>query len=303
MMAAQLPARIAVIGLGLIGGSVVRALRASKVHIAAFDNDPATMEAAKSEACIDQALATAQVPPDTVDLIILCPPPKEMAVMLAAQQQALAAGAVLTDVCSIKQPVVAAATKSLPQQLLQQVVPSHPIAGSELYGFSASKASLFADCQVILTPLPQSSPEAVSMVAAVWRACGAADIVSMPATEHDAVLSAASHLPHLLAYSLVAFLADREDVASVIGYSAGGLRDFTRIAASNPDLWLDIALANKDFLCRDMRGCAETLMGLAAALEAGDESHLLQEMQKARLLRQQFAGDKRAVPGGRKSVP
>ncbi len=300
MVPAKMPARVAVVGLGLIGGSVVRALRPCGVHIAAFDGDPATMVAARSEACIDQVLATAQVPPDTADLIVICVPPKEVAAVLAAQQQALAAGAVVTDACSVKQSIVAAAIESLPSRLLSQVVPGHPIAGAELHGFTASRADLFAGCRVVLTPLPQSDPEAVAKVTALWRACGAATTVSMAAAEHDAVLSAASHLPHLLAYSLMAFLAGRDDVASVVDYSAGGLRDFTRIAASNPNLWLDIALANKDFLCHDMRACAETMLRLAAAIEAGDETHLLQELQQAKLLRQQLGPGKpppETVPG------
>ena len=197
--------------------------------------------------------------------------PGEVAAVIAMQQQAMAAGAVVTDVCSIKQAIVDSAAEVLPPELLAQFVPGHPMAGTEHRGFAASTASLFQSCRVILTPLPQNSAAAVSMVEELWRSCGAAHVDHVSAEQHDLILAAASHLPHMLAYSLMALIASREDSADIIRHSAGGLRDFTRIAESNPGLWLDIAMANRRHIASNLTDCAGLIVSLAKAIDTGEQ--------------------------------
>ena len=284
------PNKVAIIGLGLIGGSMARALRAQGTSVLAYDSDPKALAAAKEQGCIDVALASPQLEPNAAGMIALCVPPGQVAGIIAMQRQAMAAGALLTDVCSSKQVLVDSAISLLPAELLPNLVPGHPLAGTERQGFGASTASLFQSCRVILTPLEQSSTEAVAAVKALWRACGASKVDCMSAARHDSMLATASHLPHMLAYSLMAYIAASEDVDGVMENSAGGLRDFTRIAESSPELWSDIALSNSRFIARDLAGCAAVMKALAAAVESGDKDSLLRLLRPARELRQALAG-------------
>lgn len=282
---AAVPDNIAIIGLGLIGGSMARALHAQGARVLAYDSDPKALAAAREQGCVDVALSSPQLEPNAAGIIALCVPPGQAPGIMAAQRQAMAAGALLTDVCSSKQMLVDSAVSLLPAELLPRLVPGHPLAGTERQGFGASTASLFESCRVILTPLEQSADGAVEAIKALWHACGASRVDCMPAARHDSLLSAASHLPHMLAYSLMAYIAASEDAAGIMENSAGGLRDFTRIAESSPELWADIALANGRFVAKDLAGCADAMNALAAAISSGDRDSLLRLLRSARDLK------------------
>jgi prephenate dehydrogenase len=206
------------------------------------------------------------------DVVVLATPLATMEPLLGQILPALKTHAIITDVGSAKGSVVEAARKVLGERL-NQFVPGHPIAGTEQSGVEASFADLFVDHMVILTPLPGNASSDVETVTRMWESCGAT-VVSLSVDHHDQVLAATSHLPHVLAYALVDCLAAMSEHDEIFRFSAGGFRDFTRIASSNAEMWSDISIANRDKLLEVISGFERHLSGLTEMIRAGDRDGL-----------------------------
>jgi prephenate dehydrogenase len=238
--------RLAVIGLGLIGGSLARALRAAKAvdAVAAFDPDPKQRRLAAELGVVDRIADSAAAAVAGADIVVLAVPVLRTADALRACLPGLVPGSVVTDVGSTKQSVlkdVAAVCGQVPPWF----VAGHPIAGTEKSGVAHSLADLFQNHRVILTPHPAQDAGALAAVSALWTAAGAR-VVRMDPAEHDAVFAATSHLPHILAYSFVDMLARLDVKDEIFPNAGGGFRDFTRIASSSPEMWHDIVRANAE---------------------------------------------------------
>jgi prephenate dehydrogenase len=266
--------KLALIGVGLIGGSLARALRdAGHVReVVGYGRGLANLQRAVELGVVDRIEASLSAVVRDADMVVLATPVGGMAGILGAIAPYLANAAVVTDVGSVKGTVAAAARTALGGKLAG-FVPGHPIAGTERTGVEASFSSLFVGRRVVLTPLPETSAEALARVRAMWQAAGA-EVVSMSVEHHDTVLAATSHLPHLLAYALVDMLARLDDSREIFAYAAGGFRDFTRIASSDPVMWRDISLANRNAIADMLKKYRAELDGLIAAVTAGDGAKL-----------------------------
>lgn len=279
--------RLAVVGIGLIGGSVARALRAAGAvsEISAFDRDPEQLRQALELGVVDRAGRDLHAAVDGADLVLLAVPVGAVAELVANLLPALRADAVLTDVGSTKGSVIesiAARCGRVPARF----VPGHPIAGGERFGVAAADAELFRGRRVILTPAG-CAPDALRRIREMWQACGAA-VVEMDAAHHDEVLAATSHLPHVLAYALVDCLAGMESDREIFAYAAGGFRDFTRIASSSPQMWHDIVRANHKALLPVIDRFSQVLAELRAAIERDDGAAILQQFTRARAARERY---------------
>jgi prephenate dehydrogenase len=278
-------ARLAVIGVGLIGGSLARALRSAGAveEVVGCGRGKENLERAVDLGVIDRYSQDIGEAVAGADLVFLAVPLGAMRGAFRALQGRLAAGAVVTDGGSAKASVVrdAEAVFGAPPAWF---VPGHPIAGTEHNGVEASFATLFRDRRVILTPLAGTSPEALARVSAMWRACGA-EVGRMSVEHHDEVLAATSHLPHMLAFGLVDLLARMKENDEIFRYAAGGFRDFTRIASSNPVMWRDICLGNRVALSEMLTAFAGEMADLAETIRAGDGEHLLEIFQRAKAAR------------------
>lgn len=281
--------RLVVCGVGLIGGSFALALRRAGAvgEVVGIGRSRAALERAQALGVIDviaddwgSALAGA-------DLVLLAAPVGQMDAIMAAMAPHLQPGTVVSDAGSTKADVIAAARARLGGQLAQ-VVPAHPIAGAEKSGVDAAFAELYDERKVVLTPLAESAPQAVERVRAAWQACGAV-VVDMTPAEHDRVFAAVSHLPHLLAFGLVNELAGRADAPLLFSHAAGGFRDFTRIAASHPEMWRDICIANRSALLAEVDAYVAELGRLRAHLVAGDGAALETVFAHARAARNAWA--------------
>ncbi|WP_416427553.1 bifunctional prephenate dehydrogenase/3-phosphoshikimate 1-carboxyvinyltransferase [Pseudomonas sp. App30] len=310
--------RLVVVGLGLIGGSFAKGVRESGLcaEVVGLDLDPQSRKLAVELGVVDRCEADLAEACKGADVIQLAVPILAMEKLLAKLAQLDLGDAILTDVGSAKGNVVRAAREVLAPAQLLNFVPGHPIAGSEQSGVEASNAKLFQRHKVILTPLPETAPRALSIVDALWRALGA-DVEHMAIERHDEVLAATSHLPHLLAFGLVDSLAKRNENLEIFRYAAGGFRDFTRIAGSDPVMWHDIFLANRDAVLRTLDTFRSDLDALRDAVDAGDGQKMLGVFTRARMAREHFGKilarrayvDKReardlnfvAAPGGRLS--
>ena len=266
--------RLALLGVGLIGGSLARALRdAGHVReVIGYGRGLANLQRAVELGVVDRIETSLSAAVRDADMVVLATPVGSMADILGAIAPYLAKAAVVTDVGSVKGTIAAAARAALGEKFAG-FVPGHPIAGTERTGVEASFSSLFVGRRVVLTPLPETRAEAVARVRAMWQAAGA-EVVSMSVEHHDAVLAATSHLPHLLAYALVDMLARFDDSREIFAYAAGGFRDFTRIASSDPVMWRDISLANRDAIVNMLKKYRIELDGLIAAVAAGDGAKL-----------------------------
>ena len=277
--------RLALIGVGLIGGSLARALRdAGHVReVIGYGRGLANLQRAVELGVVDRIETSLSAAVRDADMVVLATPVGCMAEILAAIAPYLAKDAVVTDVGSVKGTIAAAARAALGEKLAG-FVPGHPIAGTERTGVEASFSSLFVGRRVVLTPLPETSAEALARVRAMWQAAGA-DVMSMSVEHHDAVLAATSHLPHLLAYALVDMLARLDDSREIFAYAAGGFRDFTRIASSDPVMWRDISLANRAAIVKMLKKYRTELNGLIAAVDAGDAVKLQTLFARAKAAR------------------
>jgi len=285
MTATALP-RVLVVGLGLIGASFAKALRLSQsARVLGMDAAPGVAERALELGIIDEVVAdTDQVPP--FEVLLIAVPVLAMRSVLADFKPHLTDQTVISDVGSVKGVVVEAARDVL-GALPAGFVPGHPIAGAEHSGVEAAKSDLFDRHMLILTPLPSSSAEAVATLTRLWQAVGA-EVVTMPVARHDEVLAATSHLPHLLAFSLVDTLARESENREIFRYAAGGFRDFTRIAASDPTMWHDIFLANGEATLGILRKFQADLDELAQAIEHHQGDRLLDVFGRAKSARDYF---------------
>ena len=288
-MTAPIYDRIAVIGCGLIGSSIVRAARVHGVarEIAVFDLSP---EVRARVAELGIADHVADDPADAArdaDLVVLAPPPRAIAAAASACAPGLKPGATLTDVGSVKGEVAQALAAAAPPGVF--VVPGHPIAGTEFSGPDAGFAELYHGRWTILTPRQADQPgydDAVGRLTAFWEGMGA-KVELMDERHHDLVLAVTSHLPHLIAYNIVGTAADLEEVtqAEVMKYSAGGFRDFTRIAASDPVMWRDVFVLNRDAVLEILARFTEDLQALSRAIRWGEADKLEELFTRTREIR------------------
>ncbi len=280
--------RLVVVGLGLIGGSFAKGMRESGLYaeVVGVDLDAASRALAVELGVVDRCETDLALACKGADVIQLAVPILAMEKMLALLAGMDLGPAILTDVGSAKGNVVRAATQAF-GGMPALFVPGHPIAGSEQSGVEASNASLFERHKVILTPVAETDAAALAVVDAMWRALGA-DVEHMQVERHDEVLAATSHLPHLLAFGLVDSLAKRNENLDIFRYAAGGFRDFTRIAGSDPVMWHDIFLANREAVLRTLDTFRTDLDALRDAVDAGDGHQLLGVFTRARVAREHF---------------
>jgi cyclohexadieny/prephenate dehydrogenase len=278
-------ARISIIGLGLLGSSIARAVRAHmpNVVMTGFDADPETREIARALGLVDDVSDTPGAAVTDADLVILCVPVGSMGDVAAQIAADLPADALISDVGSSKANVLAALTSALPNHI---VIPAHPVAGTERSGPEAGFANLFQNRWCILTPPEGCDPAKIAQLQAFWEKLGA-NVEVMEAGHHDLVLAITSHLPHLIAYTIVGTASDLESVtqSEVIKYSAGGFRDFTRIAASDPTMWRDVFLTNKDAVLEMLQRFSEDLTALQRAIRWGDGDALFDLFTRTRAIR------------------
>lgn len=276
--------RLAIVGVGLIGGSFAAALRAAGCvgSVVGIDRDPVNLDHARSLGLIDSGSDS----PGAVagaSLVLVAVPVMAIRDTLSRVAGHLGAAAVISDVGSAKSQVVAAARQTL-GAAFSRFVPGHPVAGSDASGAAAASPSLFRGRRVVLAPVEQTDAAAVELMDAAWRACGA--VVSRLSPDiHDRVLAAVSHLPHVLAYALVDRIAGDADPERLLAHAAGGFRDVTRIAASHPDIWRDVCLANGPALLAEIGLYRDALDRIAGMIERGDAAALDALFGRARDLR------------------
>ena len=282
--------KLCILGVGLIGGSVARALRECNCvdSIVGTGRHQQHLQRAEDLGVIDAYNLDLAKAVEGADLVLVAVPLGAMQQVFEQIKPHLSPDAIVTDVGSAKQSVISAATQAFKSQS-SMFVPGHPIAGTEKSGVDASFAELFQHRRVILTPTAQTDKRALGVVKQVWQACGA-QVMEMDATHHDAVLAATSHLPHMLAYALVDTLARMDDSQEIFDYAAGGFRDFTRIASSDPIMWHDICLANREQLVKVMRAFSDDLHRLCDAMEQGDGDFLKTTFTRAKNARDKFCG-------------
>ncbi len=285
MPAAALPGHVALIGLGLIGSSIARAVadRLPDVFVSGYDADPATRTTARELNLANRISETAAEAVTGADLIILCVPVGAMGAVAQEIRDHLSPGAIISDVGSSKASVLAALTEALPGH---PIIPAHPVAGTERSGPEAGFAALFHNRWCILTPPEGADADKIAKLSTFWEALGA-NVDLMDAPHHDLVLAVTSHLPHLIAYTIVGTASDLESVtrSEVIKYSAGGFRDFTRIAASDPTMWRDVFLNNKDAVLEMLQRFSEDLTALQRAIRWGDGDALFDLFSRTRAVR------------------
>lgn len=290
--------KLVIFGVGLIGGSLARALRAragpfggSAGTVIGVGRSPASIERAKALGVIDgiaalgddvqlrEALAGA-------DIVLLAAPVAQSGPLLGRIAPFLDDATLVTDAGSTKSDVVAAARAALGARI-GQFVPGHPIAGRESSGVDAALADLYVGRNVVLCPLPENAPAAVARIEAMWRAAGA-DVRSMSAEHHDRVFASVSHLPHVLSFALVEQILEAPDADLKFSFAAGGFRDFTRIAASSPEMWRDVCVANRTALIAELDAYTAVLARLRAAIEAGDGAALEAAFARSRKARTEW---------------
>lgn len=277
--------QVTIVGLGLLGGSIGHAVQhfLPGVRVVGYDADAGVRDKART---LGLAHTIADSPADAVrgsDLVVLCVPVGAMGAAAAALAPGLARDAVVSDVGSSKASVARALADALPGH---HVIPAHPVAGTERSGPEAGFATLFNNRWCIVTPSADADPAQVARLVAFWEALGAR-VETMDADHHDLVLAVTSHLPHLIAYTIVGTASDLEEVtqSEVIKYSAGGFRDFTRIAASDPTMWRDVFLSNRDAVLEMLQRFTEDLTELQKAIRKGDGATLFDQFTRTRAIR------------------
>ncbi len=277
--------KVVIFGVGLIGGSFALALRRANAagEVVGFGRSSATLEQARQLGIIDRIGRDVDAEVKDADLVLLATPVGQMGELMARIAPQLCTHALVTDGGSTKGDVVAAAYANMGGKVAQ-FIPAHPIAGAELSGAAAAKADLYAGKKVVLTPLPENSADAVLRVRQAWEACGAV-VGELTAKQHDEVFAAVSHLPHLLSFALVHDLAQRDNKEQLLSFAASGFRDFTRIAASSPEMWRDICMANRDALLDELGSYMQELESIHQALAEGDADKLEEIFSLAREVR------------------
>ncbi|MSO73346.1 MAG: prephenate/arogenate dehydrogenase family protein [Rhodospirillaceae bacterium] len=278
--------RVAFIGIGLIGASMALAMRRAGLarSIVGCARRPKTRKTALSLGVVDEATADYADAVTGADLVVIATPVGTNGMIAKAISAHLKPGAIVTDVGSVKQAVVDAVAPHIPKGV--HFVPAHPIAGTEHSGPEAGFAELFDRRWTILTPLPRTSPKATAKIADMWRKMGA-NVANMQPEHHDMVLAITSHLPHLIAYTIVGTAADLggDLKQEVIKYSASGFRDFTRIAASDPIMWRDIFLNNRDAVLEILQRFTEDLTAMQRVIRKADAKALEESFTRTRAIR------------------
>lgn len=276
---------VAIIGLGLLGGSIGLAVRehAPALTTRGFDRDESVRETARARGLVGAVCDTIEEAVRDADLVVLCVPVGAMHDAAAAMASALPSGAIISDVGSSKQSVAKSLAKALPGHT---IIPAHPVAGTEQSGPEAGFASLFTNRWCILTPPEGADSQALKALTRFWQTLGAKTEI-MDAEHHDLVLAVTSHIPHLIAFTIVGTASDLEEVTrgEVIKYSAGGFRDFTRIAASDPTMWRDVFLENKGAVLEMLGRFTEDLTALQRAIRSGDGETLYDLFERTRTIR------------------
>ena len=278
---------VAIIGLGLIGGSIASALKQQGSYVTAFDITPQNLDDGVRQGVIDEAADSVESACGNASLVILAGPVLQMpALFKQLVKLDDIQSKVITDVGSVKGQMLESLLVDGP--LLANFVPGHPIAGSEKHGVLNSDPTLFAQHKVILTPHAETDTVAINAVASMWRSLGA-EVSEMSPTKHDLILAQTSHLPHLLAYALIDSLSDRGDSLEIFDYAAGGLRDFSRIAASDPTMWRDIFSSNKEALIDVLDRYVAELAELRRMIETDDQKSVYGVLDRAKSARDHFS--------------
>jgi prephenate dehydrogenase len=277
--------RLTIIGVGLIGGSIARGLKRINAceEIIGCGRNVANLETAIELGVIDKYETQINRAVSNSDLIIVAVPLRSIAGIFKAISKEISPQTIITDVGSAKASVIADAKQYLGQHF-PYFVPGHPIAGTEKSGVTASFAELFEDHKVILTPLSETNAQAIDTVTTMWQKIGAT-VVKMSVAQHDEILAATSHLPHLLAYSLVDTLNQMNEQA--FEFAAGGFRDFSRIASSDPTMWHDISLSNRDAILKMLELFRNNLDHLTKAIQQNDSSEIKDIFNRAKIARDQ----------------
>ena len=283
--------KLAIVGVGLIGGSFALALKEAGAvgRVVGVGRGASNIRSALELGIIDAAGALDGTTFGDADLVLLAVPVGQMRAVMRSIAPLLGARTVVTDAGSTKQDVIALARREL-KGALSRFVPGHPIAGTEKSGAESAFAGLYRERRVVLTTLEGSDPGALALVRAAWERCGAS-VFELQPREHDAVLAAVSHLPHVLAYALVDQVARHKNAKQLFSYAAGGFRDFTRIASSHPEMWRDICLANRKALLAEIGRYGAKLERVRKMLERGDARALDALFSGARDARRRWLKD------------
>ncbi len=277
--------RLVLIGIGLIGGSLARALKRMNAveQVIGVARSRGTGDLALELGVIDRFCMDPGEAVEDASIVVIATPLLTFPVILDAIAKHLPIDAIVTDVGSVKQYVINAVKRHLPEHF-ERFVPGHPIAGTERSGVHASFAELFERRHVVLTPLPETTDAAVSLISDMWTKTGA-DVITMDGSYHDQVLAATSHLPHVIAYSLVRCLAEHPERDTLFEFAAGGFYDFTRIASSDPVMWRDICMTNREPILGALREFKSQLNAIIGAVEKEDNELLHQYFAQAKQAR------------------
>ena len=288
MSTKQLINRMVILGLGLIGGSLAKAAkeRGLVAEVVAWGHREASLKLGVELGVIDRYSLELSEAVAGADIIVIATPTQISEQMIHQLAEIGVGDSIITDVASVKGNLVAAAEAAFGCVPATMVL-AHPIAGSEKSSVTAAKSDLFENHRVILTPNEQTDPAALSLVTTLWQAVGA-EVVSMDVEEHDHVLAATSHLPHVLAYSLVDALVTMEDRREVFRFAAGGLRDFTRIASSSPQMWQEIVMANREAVLESIEGFLSHLNILKDHIAEGNDQQIMEIFTRAKAARDDF---------------
>lgn len=283
--------RILIVGVGLIGGSLARALKRAHYcdEIVGYGRSDVQLQRALALGVVDRFETDLIDAIQGVDLIVVAVPLGSMSDIFHRLAELVKTGTVITDVGSAKSVVTQTARAAFGEAAFPFFVPGHPIAGTENSGVDASFAELYDQRRVLLTPVAETNPVALQQVESMWRAAGA--VVEILAVDHhDNVLAATSHLPHILAYSLVDVLVTMDDSEEIFRYAAGGFRDFTRIASSDPRMWKDIVIDNKEAILPVLDQYIEHITQLRAAISDADSRALTATFSRAKAARDRYSG-------------
>ena len=276
--------RIGVVGLGLIGGSFASGLKKRRLveHIVGYDKDAASLASALEAGIIDCAASSVADSAKSVDIMIIAVP--VLSVQSILEQIPL--NKIITDVGSVKAPIIEA-SRTVYGKVPEKLIPGHPIAGSEKQGVTSANPDLFENHMVILTPSKSTDENATEIIRKLWQSLGS-QVIEMSAARHDNILAQTSHLPHLLAYALVEALTSRGDTMEVLKFAAGGFRDFSRIAASDPIMWRDIFKANRSEVIKALDRFLEEISSLRQLVSNGDSDAMEKVFKRARKARNDY---------------
>jgi len=283
--------RLAIIGVGMIGASLALALKQARAvnHVVGCGRNQLNLQKGMDLGVIDSYTASIAEAASSADVVVIATPLGAMRQVFEQIVDIVAEHTVITDTGSAKESVIKVAQTVLGEKI-SQFVPGHPIAGAEKSGVEAGLADLYQNRRVIITPLESTDPEAVAKIESMWQACGAS-IEYLGVEHHDKVLAATSHLPHMLAYGLVNYLSSLNDHDEIFKYAAGGFRDFTRIASSDPVMWRDVCISNGEALLTLIEGYKNELDQVSVAIRDGDQDRLLELFGKAKSERDSLIGN------------